>query len=186
MRHERGANPHRWVALALVAPTAFVAAVWIASGFVRGARIGAPAAGAWDWRLRPNYVVIEATGAPTPVNALPPGTVPASWGGPPYNGVSFRGGGSYFFGWFGHSRGHYFRGTQATPSRIVSVSLVVPLILALPLAWVGARVAARPSLHERRRQRGLCPSCGYDTRASPQRCPECGHTGIAAAAPGAA
>jgi hypothetical protein len=56
------------------------------------------------------------------------------------------------------------------PSRAVLVSFWFPVtFFALAPAWWTIATIRR-----RRRKRGLCPSCGYDLRATPDRCPECG------------
>ena len=50
--------------------------------------------------------------------------------------------------------------------------LLLLIFAPLPL-WVGTVYRAR-RIRASRRKRGLCAACGYDLRASPGRCPECG------------
>ena len=64
----------------------------------------------------------------------------------------------------------YTRPAIATSSDLtVSFWLLLPLLAVLPAAWLARRVRTH-----RRRKNGECLSCGYDLRASTQRCPECG------------
>jgi hypothetical protein len=54
---------------------------------------------------------------------------------------------------------------------VVTLPLYLPVVLTalLPLSQLSAAIRLA-----KRRRRGLCPACGYDLRATPGRCPECG------------
>ncbi|HEX4792916.1 MAG TPA: hypothetical protein VH370_03935 [Humisphaera sp.] len=61
------------------------------------------------------------------------------------------------------------RAIPGTLMVVVSIWILILPALVVPLLWI--RSALR---HAVRRRRHACPACGYDLRATPNRCPECG------------
>ncbi len=54
--------------------------------------------------------------------------------------------------------------------KLILPGYALMLLSSIPvLLWVRKRVRTT-----RRLQAGLCPACGFDLRATPERCPECG------------
>ena len=60
----------------------------------------------------------------------------------------------------------------------VSHWLATALLSILPAWWGSGRLR---QWHRRRSRPGACVGCGYDLRATPQRCPECGRPATAPA-----
>lgn len=58
--------------------------------------------------------------------------------------------------------------------RAVGIPLWFVTLVAGVVPFLAARTTIRGRRARRRREKGLCERCGYDLRASAERCPECG------------
>jgi len=63
------------------------------------------------------------------------------------------------------------RTTSKSRIMFITVSYWPLIVTTAACAWLAGRSSR---LRRRRARSGLCEGCGYDIRATPQRCPECG------------
>jgi hypothetical protein len=73
--------------------------------------------------------------------------------------------------WRNFTRGGGAVGVPLYIERTVSIPYWLPTSIAILACWSIGRADRRERTRQRR---GLCPACGYDVRATPDRCPECG------------
>ena len=82
--------------------------------------------------------------------------------------------GALGFGWDAYDRMHLFVVSDGTPAATRERVVVMPHWFVALAFSVPPGIAVARRVRRRRRPPGLCSACGYDLRATPGRCPECG------------
>lgn len=65
---------------------------------------------------------------------------------------------------------------QWMPEPWHSLTYAICIMILIGYGLIAYFAIRRQKLYDDRFQRGLCLHCGYDLRASKERCPECGHS----------
>jgi hypothetical protein len=133
---------------------------------------------------------IRATAAPAGVGSRqqPPGFVFSSGPTPPhvdsYDRVEFWGRHRAGFGYH-RMAGSYGFGAASVDTSYVMKQAVAPYWALVLLSAIGPAqwFVINRYRRARRRQMGLCVRCGYDLRATPGQCPECGTVSQGTSAP---
>jgi hypothetical protein len=77
--------------------------------------------------------------------------------------------------WFGFGGIHWRHAhSPGFSAREYGISHITSMLVLLPVPLLWLLLARWDRRKSRLAARGLCKACGYDLRATPDRCPECG------------